>query len=357
MRTTLRWLPIAGVAIAAGGCAAPPRVIPPPAAVVIVDTARVPLNDLLTRTYRGLPGGLYPLGSDSMPADHAAAGQRAATAVVPRDVYGRPSASGRYVLISIGMSNTTEEWCSNSSAPPCDSWTFTGRAISDPAVNHGPLVIVNGAAPGKVAASWTSPSSAEYDRIRDTRLAPLGLDEKQVQAAWVKMADANPTTALPEATADAYQLEARLGDIVRALRSRYPNLQIVFLSSRIYGGYANTPLNPEPYAYESGFSVKWLIEAQISQTRGAPADVRAGDLDYRHGAAPWLAWGPYLWADGDNARSDGLTWARADLEADGTHPSNGGRAKIGAMLLDFFKSSPYAKCWFLAQQTCAPVSR
>jgi hypothetical protein len=143
-----------------------------------------------------------------------------------------------------------------------------------------------------------------------------------------------------------------MGNIVRALRVRYPNLQQVFISSRIYGGYATTPLNPEPYAYESGFSVKWLIQAQISQVQaGTISDGRAGDLS--DAVAPWLAWGPYLWADGMTARSDGLVWERQDLTAsDGTHPSQSGQAKVGAMLLEFFKGSPYTSCWFLGGRTC-----
>ena len=51
--------------------------------------------------------------------------------------------------------------------------------------------------------------------------------------------------------------------IATLAKSRYPNLRLAYLSSRIYAGYAQTALNPEPYAYESGFSVKWLIERQL----------------------------------------------------------------------------------------------
>jgi hypothetical protein len=150
-------------------------------------------------------------------------------------------------------------------------------------------------------------------------------------------------------------LESNLGAIVRALKVRYPNLQQVFLSSRTYGGYATTQLNPEPYAYESGFSVKWLIQAQIEQMRngGHIVDARAGDLNY-NSVAPWIGWGPYLWADGTNARSDGLTWERADFVNDGTHPApESGVKKVGTLLLNFFKTSPYTRCWFLASETCS----
>jgi hypothetical protein len=36
-----------------------------------------------------------------------------------------------------------------------------------------------------------------------------------------------------------------------------------YLDSRIYGGYATTALNPEPYTYEGAFLVRWLIQDQL----------------------------------------------------------------------------------------------
>ena len=77
---------------------------------------------------------------------------------------------------------------------------------------------------------------------------------------------------------------------------------------------------------------------------GVVVDQRAGDLNYN--SMPWLSWGPYLWADGLVPRSDGLIWERADFEGDGTHPSESREQKVGTMLLDFFASLPYSRCWF-----------
>jgi len=76
-----------------------------------------------------------------------------------------------------------------------------------------------------------------------------------------------------------------MGTIVRVLKTRYPNMKQVFFSSRIYGGYGGG-LNPEPEAYESGFAVKWLIQAQIRQMEsgGVVQDARAGDLNLNTGA-------------------------------------------------------------------------
>lgn len=312
----------------------------------------IPLVDLGRGTYLGFMGGLYENGGNTEPADHAAIGLMRAARIQPLDPEGKPSPQGAYVLISIGMSNTTQEFCGASRGERCNPWTFMGQAAADPEVNHRTLVIINGARGGQSAAYWDSPDEANYDRIQ-MLLTERGLSEKQVQVAWVKVANPRPTISLPAAQADAHQLVRQMGHIVRALKVRYPNLQQVFFSSRIYGGYATTPLNPEPYAYESGFAVKWLIQAQIAQMRngGRIVDERAGDLNY-HSVAPWIAWGPYLWANGVSPRSDGLTWERADFEEDGTHPSPLGEGKVGRLLLTFFKTSPYTRCWFVAGEIC-----
>ena len=61
-------------------------------------------------------------------------------------------------------------------------------------------------------------------------------------------------------------------------------MKLAYLSSRTYGGYATTPLNPEPYAYESAFAVKWLIKQQIKGDSALNCDPSNDPIK-----APWLS--------------------------------------------------------------------
>jgi hypothetical protein len=309
---------------------------------------RIPLNDLGGGAYLGqFQGGLYENGSNLMPHDHYAAGLAHAARIRPLDESGNPSASGKIVMISLGMSHPSQAWCAEMNPAPCESWSFIGQAARDAAVNHSTLVLVNGARANQTAETWLFPTRPNYDYVRERDLAPAGVTEAQVQVAWVKLANPGPTKSLPDADAEAYNLLTQLGSVLRAMKSRYTNLQLVYLSSRSYAGYSVGALNPEPYAYEYGFTVKWLLNAQIHQRRTGEIDPRTGSLDDET-VVPWIAWGPYLWADGLNPRSDGLVWTRADFEGDGVHKSQSGEEKEAAMLLDFFKEEPTAKWWFLA---------
>jgi hypothetical protein len=289
-------------------------------------TSAVPLVDLGTGTWRGAQGGLYPNGTNVPPAGHAASLAAAAAAIAPLDAQGQPAADGRIVLVSLGMSNTTQEFS-----------TFKAQSDADPLRNPR-VVVVDGAQGGQDARRVADPT-APFWGVVDQRLAAAGVTPLQVQAAWLKEAVAGPRDPFP---AHAEELRDLLGAIVRIARQRYPNLRLCFLSSRIYAGYATTTLNPEPFAYESGFAVKWLVEQQIQGAASLNADPTAGAV-----VAPWLTWGPYLWADGLVPRSDGLTWLCSDFAADGTHPGPTARQKVAGALASHFANDPRASVWYL----------
>ncbi|MEK6572468.1 MAG: hypothetical protein AABZ61_13925, partial [Bacteroidota bacterium] len=236
----------------------------------------IPINDLGSRFYKAYQGGLYPVGNNGRPAAHDSAGLALARSIQPLNPAGIVDIlNGKFVLLSIGMSNATQEFS-----------VFKIVADTDRTKNPK-LVIVDGAQGGQTATIISNPA-ATFWAVVDQRLGSAGVTRQQVQVAWVKEADAGPTQPFPT---HALTLQNKFEAIARILRSRFPNIKIAYWSSRTYGGYATSTLNPEPYAYESGFAVKWLIEKQIN-----------GDtsLTYSGGSprAPWLAWGPYLWADG-----------------------------------------------------------
>jgi hypothetical protein len=279
-------------------------------------TGLIALTDLGPRTYRGHQGGLYPGGRNQPSAAYLAVGLAYAARVEPRGPDGRPSAGGTIVLLSIGMSNTTQEFS-----------TFKAIADADPRKSRH-VTLVDGAQGGQDAERIKDPA-APFWRAVDLRLAAARVTAAQVQVVWLKEAIAGESRPFP---ADAGVLRADLEAITGILARRFPNLRLVYLSSRIYAGYATTRLNPEPFAYESGFAVKWVVQDRIEgRLRG-----------------PWLGWGPYLWADGTRGRSDGLRWLCADLREDGTHPSPSGRQKVAALLLRFFTTDPTARRWFVA---------
>jgi hypothetical protein len=309
----------------------PPR-SPPPA----VDVSKlIPLSELGTREYHGFQGGFYPDGKNQRPEAHEAAGLRLASKVLPVDGDGKPSADGKIVLLSVGMSNTSQ------------SSVGFERELKGYHDKNPRLLFVNGAQGGMTAQAIQEPedggSGTRYWTEVDRRLKSAGVARGQVQVIWIKQADAGPSQGFP---AYAQKLQAELTRIVQLLPARFPNVKLVFLSSRTYGGYAKTRLNPEPYAYESGFSVKWLIERQIKGDAELNYDADKGAVK-----APWLSWGPYLWAQGSTKRADGFSYDETDFTAnDGTHQSASGQAKVGKLLLDFFKNDTTTRPWFVAKE-------
>ena len=224
-------------------------------------------------------------------------------------------------------------------------------------------------------------------------LTSLGLSPNQVRVVLYKDADSGrpddgpglapiPSSGFVDCATsysgqppypDACNLMHNMGGAARTVKGVYPNVQQMFVHSRIYGGYANPNdsagnyfqrLNPEPFAYEHGFAMKWFIQAQIDEVKHGTVNPVTGPLNYNQ--APWIDWGAYLWAAGkwipcnNCGWSPSLTWSQdvlgpagcvsngppseeCDFQAtfgnmvpappDNTHPSNCGRDKVSKMLV------------------------
>jgi hypothetical protein len=292
----------------------------------VTSTGFVPLSDLGAGTYEGETGGLYPDGSNELPADHLRLGLERAKQVLPRGKDGSPDPDGDVVMISIGVSNTMIQFNA-----------FRDLVAGSPEVADN-LVLVNGAQVGRALGQWSLRSNDSTWRTLDQTLDAAGVTPEQVQVAWIMLPS---KTRGPLTFDDAHSDIQRLVVTLQTAKQRYPNLELAYFSSRMYGGYIGEE-NSEPNAYNHGFETKWLIEEQLNGSVDLNADPDRGTV-----VAPWIAWGPYLWADGMTPRRDGLVWRCDDFADDGVHPGRGAGQKVAALLLEHFKKDPTARTWFL----------
>ncbi len=267
---------------------------------------------------------LYP-GQNAMPAAHHAAGSAIAASLQPLDANGNVNSSnGKIVAIAEGMSNTYLEM-----------EAFRKQFFqSNPAVNPK-FQFINLAQPGCDLLCWL-----EWG---------VGAIDPQVQIVLLKHSNNRPqqangapvTPSPPFTTAQSKRfpfhadtthgmLEKRILD----LKIKYPNLKLLFITSRSYGGWTCDPSDNtfrEPVAFEEGFSVKWLVEDQVTG--------KGPDLAFvgPNAKAPWMAWGPYLWDS---------TWPQDWFEAAGGHLCTTGQTFIAKLWYDFLMQDSTSRPWF-----------
>jgi hypothetical protein len=295
-------------------------------------TPIVPLNDLGTGTYQGEEGGLYPNGSNVRPASHDSYGVGLAKAIQPLDSHGNPSSTGKYVLLTMGESTALDEI----------GVSFLPLAQHDPQVNTN-LVFVDGAQGGATPGLLlTTTNNAYFNTIINNYLPDQGVTANQVVAVWIEDSNGIATGSFPT---DMTTLQTDYETVMNNLYTLFPSLKLVYFSSRIYAGYSNgvAKINPEPYAYESGFAVKNAIGDQINGNSNLCDGNGCSPIK-----APWMSWGPYYWANGLLPSQDGMVWTCQDLQKDGTHPASpAGDLKVAIQLLNFMKTDDTTTPWFL----------
>jgi hypothetical protein len=294
-------------------------------------TPLVALTDLATGTYQGSEGGLYPSGSNVRPSAQDSYGVGLARGIQPLDANGNPSPTGKYVLLAVGESTLQNEFN-----------RFLPIANADPAKNPN-LVIVNGAQGGATPNNFTSTTSGYWLTTLHNYLPQNGVTAQQVVAAIVEDTDGIATGTFPT---DITALQAQYETMMQTMLTLFPNLKMVYFGTRVYAGYSNgvgKPDNPEPYAYEVGFAVKWAIQDQLNGNANLNYNPLLGPV-----VAPWMSWGTYYWSNGMLGRNDGLVWDCGDFSMDGTHPSSTyGQLKVANALLTFLKTDDTTIPWYL----------
>jgi hypothetical protein len=293
-------------------------------------TQLLPIDQLGTGSYLGYPGGLYPGGVNTMPADHLASGVSIAQSIQPLDVNGLPNSAGKYVFLAFGTSAAKYEFDE-----------FLNMIPAYPKLNPS-LVIVEGAQGTETMQKLTTSLGAGiWNNILNFALPQAGVTANQVVAAWVEGDD----LFLPAFPGDAQQLQGEFETFAHQLLGYFPNLKLLYFAPRIYGGYSNgiSNNNPEPGPYDQGFAIQWTIADQINGNPSVNFDPNQGTV-----MAPWFGWAEYYWGNGLTPRPDGLSWACPDFKPDGYHPEKPGDLKVVGRLLDFLINDPTAAPWFLA---------
>ena len=107
-------------------------------------TGLVPLTELREGLYKEQTGGLYGGRLNVPPEAHALAAEDQTVLIQPLDANGVPSETGTIVLISLGMSNTTQEFS-----------TFKKLADADPNKSRR-VMLVDCAQGGQAAREWAT---------------------------------------------------------------------------------------------------------------------------------------------------------------------------------------------------------
>ena len=294
-----------------------------------------PLDELGSGTYSNATGGLYPNGSNVIPATHFAAGQSLAQQIQPLDTNGNPSATGKIGVVCLGMSNS--------------SFIFGALIellLGQTATN---VVLVNAAVGGYDVADWANSTNVIWTNTI-AQVANKGITPAQVQVVLQYHSMANSKYPPQPWPATPKDVESFMEQTMRNLPAVFTNARLCFWSSREYAGYTTTMNNPEPYAYQSGFAVKWMIEKQITGDPTLNFNPANGPVQ-----CPWMAWGPYVWGDGLTPRADGLFWEIRDFNADGVHPSVRGRTKAAAAWARFLLTDPLIAPWLRAPGNLPPM--
>ncbi len=318
-----------------------PRIEPPPSLAPAQNCNQksldlVPLDDLRDGEWQGVEGGLYPGRSNRCPEDHLAAGRAIAKRIVPLAADGTPDATGIVGLAAIGFSFTHQVF-----------ETFQSLAADDPEIAPA-LRLIDGTARGHDLEDLRDPGNDYWTTLLPAQLKAAGVTAEQIQVAWIMEGSSEQPARFPQHVdllADDWTA------LLQLLRVHLPNVQLAFLSPVHWQGFAWFAPSTEPYYFEQGFAVREVIARQLA---GAPE--LAYEVDTGIAPAPWIAWGPYFWVDGEEPRSDGLKMACSDYLWDGSHLDVGGREKLGARLLHFVKSDRACTRWSIVRGS-SPAER
>jgi len=295
-----------------------------------------PLIDLGAGFYEGFQGGLFPFGSLSeIPASqHFKKGRSLAKSMQPLNASGAVDYDNGVVLMG-GFGPSVPLHLIDSLIPIVHNTT-------DAYVTNPCFDLINLCIGGRGLDFAIGPDSYKYWDSVESTIAVRGYTVNQLQVGWMYFNAKYDSLDPQEFPEHALSVKEDYITWLQLCKEHFPNMKIMFVSGRHYGGFCDTtieqlPAAGEPASYYNNFTVKWLIEDQIN---GDP------DLKYFGGATvvPFITWGPYFWTNGATPRiTDGRSYGCEKFSDDGFHLTDPTNHEDADYMMQHFYNSEFGK--------------
>ncbi len=291
---------------------------------VALDTAKIPLNDLGTGTYRGSVGGLYPNGTNAPSGTYAADLLNVSKSIIAIDTFGIASATkGKVVFLSLGGSTGGQ-----------NMEALKNKTINNPSTNSKLKLLRGNTGAGMASLnSIMNPNDPYWSHVSQI-IRGGSSSYRQVQVIYLETDDSGRIETWP---GRANMVKNDLETCMRTLKLKFKNLKVLYVlgRTRSFGG---KPGIREPAPYYLGWSCKWAIEDQIN---GVPGTEYKGT----NPVAPMITWGFYQWADSIARTTDDFYW-RLSETSDGLHANEAGLDTLSTRFQNFLLTDPYANLWY-----------
>ena len=194
--------------------------------------------------------------------------------------------------------------------------------------------LVNAALPGMDIERWASREVAFPRAIETIQEATGSADPdiaERVEVLIVQIAIAGTDTERVE------YVRSLINETIRVSRIHFPNVKQVYLVGREFGGWSKQDApDGSVFAGEPGnWALSIAIDRAVADNAGRPDGV-------------WVGAGPYMWANGDTPRADGLTWSEELFKEDGRHLRDPAAKNAALMIHEFFLNDETAP-WYEAR--------
>lgn len=254
------------------------------------------------QNYQGKAGGLYDNNTNKIPQDFITQGIGKTKNFVPLNIKGNPDRkSGKVVFAMIGSTYNSQE---NEAG-----MELLGRNMTQIVDKFQTVLIDN----QENSLKKLTVSTILWEGF-GSQLSEKGLSNLQVRVLALDILD---PVFLQSENMTSEQLKDFLIKIIELAQVQYPNLGIIYLHTPLFHGYLDADL--EPYTYELAFDIRDLVIGQ--------------KLD---NGEPLLLWGPYMWVNVDEIRSDGFSLVIGDYVNDGRTFSQSGIEKYQKFFVDYY---------------------